>query len=310
VGEGGYQVGGFPWPFREWNDKFRDDTRAFWRKDPGKIPEMSERLLGSPVQFKHSHRPATSSVNFVAAHDGFTLWDTVSYNDKHNEANGEDNRDGHDNNLSDNMGVEGPTEDATVNAARERRARAMLASLLLSQGVPMLLAGDEMGQTQGGNNNAYAQDNEIAWIDWSAPREGLLSAVRDLAAFRAEARLARLRFGAPPGEGVGDGPIARWLHPEGRDMTEEDWHDDGLRLFGADLSLPGGPRLLILLNAGDAAEFALPEGAWRLRIDTARDRVACDEPAGPTAAVDWQSVQVFWFEEGPGADMAEGASPL
>jgi glycogen operon protein len=310
VGAGGYQVGGFPWPFREWNDKFRDDTRGFWRKDAGLIPGMSERLLGSPVQFKHSQRPATSSVNFVAAHDGFTLWDTVSFNDKHNEANGEGNRDGHNNNISDNMGVEGPSEDPRILGSRERRVRAMLATLLLSQGVPMMLAGDEMGQSQDGNNNAYAQDNELAWIDWSAPREGLLSAVRDLAAFRKEARLARLRFAEAPGEGVGDGPVARWLHPEGREMGDGDWKDAGLRVFGVDLRLPGGPRLLILLNAGDAADFALPEGTWRLRIDTARDRVACDEPAEPTTALDWQSVQVFWCEEEAGDAMAEGASPL
>jgi isoamylase len=310
VGEGGYQVGGFPWPFREWNDKFRDDTRSFWRKD-GRIPEMSERLLGSPVQFNHSHRPASSSVNFVAAHDGFTLWDTVSFNDKHNEANGEGNRDGHNNNVSDNMGVEGPSEDPRVVDSRERRVRAMLATLLLSQGVPMMLAGDEMGKSQGGNNNAYAQDNEIAWIDWESPREGLLSAVHDLAAFRKEARLARLRFASGPEEdGLGDGPVARWLHPEGREMAEGDWNDAGLRLFGVDLSLPGGPRLLILLNAGDAAEFTLPRGPWHLRLDTARDRVACDEPAEATTQVDWQSVQVFWCEEEAGDDMAEGASLL
>ncbi|WP_210528377.1 glycogen debranching protein GlgX [Rubellimicrobium arenae] len=299
VGEGGYQVGGFPWPFREWNDKFRDDTRGFWRKDQGLVPAMSERLMGSPVQFRHSHRPATSSVNFLAAHDGFTLWDTVSYNDKHNEANGEDNRDGHNNNLSDNMGIEGPTEDERVNESRERRARAMLATLLLSQGVPMLLAGDEMGQSQDGNNNAYAQDNEITWIDWSQPRQGLLSAVRDLAAFRHEARLARLRFASPLGEGVGDGPVARWLHPEGREMSDADWHDAGLPLFGVDLFLPGGPRLLILLNAGDEAVFTMPEGSWRLRIDTARETVACDEEAGAETTIDWQSVQVFWCMDAP-----------
>ncbi|TNC48744.1 glycogen debranching protein GlgX [Rubellimicrobium rubrum] len=307
VGEGGYQVGGFPWPFREWNDKFRDDTRGFWRKDQGLVPAMSERLLGSPVQFHHSHRPATSSVNFVAAHDGFTLWDTVSFNDKHNEANGEDNRDGHSNNLSDNMGVEGPSDDPRILGSRERRARAMLATLLLSQGVPMMLAGDELGQTQGGNNNAYAQDNETAWIDWSAPREGLLSAVHDLAAFRREARLTRLRFAEPPGQGVGDGPVTRWLHPEGREMTDDDWHDEGLRCFGADLSLPGGPRLLILLNAGDAAVFTLPEGTWHLRLDTARKRVACKELAGAEVQVDWQSVQVLWNTETSGLPKGEGA---
>jgi glycogen operon protein len=269
---------------------------------------MSERLLGSPVQFNHSHRPATSSVNFLAAHDGFTLWDTVSYNDKHNEANGEGNRDGHNNNLSDNMGVEGPTEDPRVDAARERRVRGMLATLLLSQGVPMLLAGDEMGQSQGGNNNAYAQDNETAWIDWSAPREGLVEAVRDLAAFRRETRLSRLRFATAPGDREDDGPIVRWLHPAGREMTPEDWQDAGLRVFGADLTYPAGPRLLVLQNAGDEAEFALPEGGWRLRIDTARESVACDEPAEADSLVGWQSVQILSFEGGADKAMAEGAS--
>ena len=129
VGEGGYRVGGFPWPFREWNDKFRDDVRGFWRRDPGKLGALSERLMGSPVQFDHSHRPATSSVNFIAAHDGFTLWDTVSYNDKHNEANGEEGRDGHGNNLSDNMGQEGPSADPGIEAARVRRVKGLLATL-------------------------------------------------------------------------------------------------------------------------------------------------------------------------------------
>jgi isoamylase len=300
VGEGGYQVGGFPWPFREWNDKFRDDARAFWRKDAGLLGAMSERLLGSPVQFNHSHRPATSSVNFLAAHDGFTLWDTLSYNDKHNEANGEDNRDGHSHNLSDNMGIEGATGDEGVNASRERRARAMLATLFLSQGVPMLLAGDEMGQTQDGNNNAYCQDNEIAWIDWSAPRESLLACVRALTALRAEAGLAQGRFAQ--GEG-GDprAPVARWLHPAGRAMEEGDWGDEGLRLFGLDLTLPeGGGRALILLNAGDDGAFALPEGRWRRRLDTAREEPACDEEAAGEVPVGWQSVQVY-LEGWPGS---------
>ncbi|MEO5619565.1 MAG: glycogen debranching protein GlgX, partial [Cypionkella sp.] len=142
IGEGGYQVGGFPWPFREWNDKARDDMRGFWRRDAGLLGHMSQRLLGSPTQFHHSRRPATSSVNFLAAHDGFTLWDCLSYGDKHNEANGEDNSDGHDHNLSDNMGAEGPTEDGGIDHGRLRRAKAMLAGLLVAQGVPMILAGD------------------------------------------------------------------------------------------------------------------------------------------------------------------------
>jgi glycogen operon protein len=157
----------------------------------------------------------------------------------------------------------------------------------------MLLAGDEMGQTQDGNNNAYAQDNETAWIAWDAPREGLVNAVRALQAFRHEVDLARLRWAAPEGETEGDGPAAAWLHPEGRAMAAEDWADGDLRCLGADLSLPGGPRLLIVLNAGDDAAFALPDGAWRLRLDTARARVACDEPATGSAALGWQSVQVL-----------------
>jgi glycogen operon protein len=260
---------------------------------------MAERILGSPVQFNHSHRPATSSVNFVAAHDGFTLWDAVSFNNKHNEANREDNRDGHNNNLSDNMGVEGPTDDPRVVESRERRVKAMLATLLLAQGVPMLLAGDEMGQTQGGNNNAYCQDNETAWIDWSRPRAALLGAVRDLVALRREAGLARLRFAAAAGEEEGDGPIAAWLHPEGRAMEEGDWADGGLKLFGCDLRLPGGPRLLLVLNAGDDASFHLPEGAWRLRIDTAEAEVARDEVAAGEVRVGWQAVQAYLAEWSP-----------
>jgi isoamylase len=309
VGEGGYQVGGFPWPFREWNDKFRDDVRAFWRKDGGLVPAMAERLVGSPVQFNHSHRPATSSVNFVAAHDGFTLWDAVSYNDKHNEANGEGNRDGHNNNLSDNMGVEGPSDDPRVVESRERRVKAMLATLFLSQGVPMMLAGDELGQTQGGNNNAYAQDNETAWIDWERPRAALVGAVRDLAAFRRETQLARLRFAAAEGQALGDGPVARWWDAEGNEMNGGDWHDVGLKLFGADLALPGGPRLLVVLNAGDDAAFRLPKGSWRLRLDTARADVACDEAAGGEVRLGWQSVQVFVAVDAPGPVLAarEGA---
>ncbi|WP_145103894.1 glycogen debranching protein GlgX [Cereibacter sediminicola] len=294
IGEGGYQVGGFPWPFREWNDKARDDLRAFWRRDPGLTGDVSQRLLGSPVQFSHSHRPATSSINFIAAHDGFTAWDLVSYDEKHNEANGEDNRDGHSHNLSHNLGVEGPTDDPGILEARLRRVKAMLATLFVSQGVPMILAGDEFGQSQQGNNNAYCQDNEIAWLDWQAAREDLIQAVSDLAAFRrAEGGLARARFAVGPDAVQHDTPVASWLHPAGRDMEEGDWNDGDLRLFGLRLDLPKGRDLLILLNAGDDGEFALPEGEWRLKIDTARETIACDEPAEGTLAVGWQSVMVL-----------------
>ncbi|WP_411840289.1 glycogen debranching protein GlgX [Paracoccus sp. ME4] len=285
IGEGGYQVGGYRWPFREWNDKFRDDTRGFWRRDPGLLGAMAERLSGSPVQFDHSNRPATSSVNFVAAHDGFSLWDTVSFAEKHNDANGEDGRDGHDHNISDNLGAEGPTDDAGILTARVRRVRAMLATVLLSQGVPMILAGDELGNSQDGNNNAYCQDNPISWLDWTAARPEIRDAVAALAAFRKEFGLARSRFA-----GADAGPEIAWLHPRGGAMEEGDWSDAELRILGQQLTGDDGPDVLIVLNAGDAGEFALPEGDWHLRIDTARDRVECDETVSGVLPLDWQSV--------------------
>ncbi|MGR3199993.1 MAG: glycogen debranching protein GlgX, partial [Paracoccus sp. (in: a-proteobacteria)] len=290
VGDGGYQVGGYRWPFREWNDKFRDDTRAFWRRDSGMLGPISERLYGSPVQFNHSERPATSSVNFVAAHDGFTLWDTVSYNDKHNEANGEDNRDGHGHNLSDNMGVEGPSDDETVDTARLRRVRAMLATVFLSQGVPMILAGDELGHSQGGNNNAYCQDNEIAWLDWDAGRADVRDAVQALAAFRAEIGLSHSRFAAGPEDAQPGQPISRWLHPRGEDMAEGDWSDGEQRCLGLMLESDDMPRVLIIVNAGDDIDFTLPDGKWQRRIDTAETVVAYDDPVEGTLPLAWQSV--------------------
>ena len=287
IGAGGYQVGGFPFPFREWNDKARDDMRAFWRRDPGLRGEIAQRLLGSPVQFDHSQRPATSSINFLAAHDGFTLRDVVSYDGKHNDANGEDNRDGHDNNLSHNLGAEGPTEDAGILEARHRRSKAMLATLLLSQGVPMLLAGDEFGQTQGGNNNTYAQDSEIAWLHWDAADQRLVDAVAALMAFRREVGLAESRFARGPGEG--EGPEVSWHGPQGP-MDEAGWEGEGplgLRYHRAD------GDLLIVLNPGDEAEFALPEGAWRKRIDSACDPVVRDMVEDGDVSLGWQSVAVW-----------------
>ena len=287
IGEGGYQVGGFPFPFREWNDKARDDMRAFWRRDPGLKGELAQRLLGSPVQFDHSQRPATSSINFLAAHDGFTLRDVVSYDGKHNEANGEDNRDGHDNNLSHNLGAEGPTEDAGILEARHRRSKAMLATLLLSQGVPMLLAGDEFGQSQGGNNNTYAQDSEIAWLHWDAADDWLIAAVAALQDFRREVLLADARFARAVGES--DGPEVSWWTAEGP-MDEADWDSSGpmgLRYHR------GEGDLLIVLNPGDAVGFSLPEGRWRRRLDTSCDPVACDTVESGEVSLDWQSVAVW-----------------
>ncbi len=246
--------------------------------------------MGSPVQFDHSHRPATSSVNFIAAHDGFTLWDTVSYNDKHNEANGEEGRDGHGNNLSDNMGQEGPSEDPGIEAARVRRVKGLLATLFVSHGVPMLLAGDEMGQTQGGNNNAYCQDNETTWIDWEAAKPELVGTVSALTALRREWRghLAPYGFWPRP-----EATESVWLHPEGRQMTEEDWGDAGLYAFGLRHHQEDCPDLLILINGGEACSFALPEGDWELILDTARAKVSCAEAPGASFTVEAQAVAAF-----------------
>ena len=292
IGDGGYQVGGFPWPFREWNDKARDDLRGFWRRDQGLLPRIAERLAGSPVQFDHSHRAATSSINFISAHDGFTLWDTLSYDQKHNEANGEDGRDGHDNNLSHNLGAEGPTDDPQINEARMRRAKGMLATLLMAQGVPMLLAGDEMGQTQDGNNNAYCQDNETTWIDWDNGNEELIEAVAAMASLRhALERMITPKFVRADADGMVHG--ASWYHPDGRRMSEDDWADEGLMCMAKHLDINEANPILIVLNAGDDCAFQLPEGEWTLRLDTARDVVACDEVVSDKIMMGWQSVQVL-----------------
>jgi isoamylase len=287
IGEGGYQVGGFPFPFREWNDKARDDMRAFWRRDPGLKGDLAQRLLGSPVQFDHSQRPATSSINFLAAHDGFTLRDLVSYDGKHNEANGEDNRDGHDHNLSHNLGVEGPTDDPGVLEARHRRSKAMLATLLLSQGVPMILAGDEFGQSQGGNNNTYAQDNETAWLDWDKADDRLIDTVAALSDLRQELALADGRFAR---DEEGEGPTVSWWQATGR-MADDDWADEGP--LGLCYHREDGADVLIVLNPGDDADFALPEGQWQRRIDTARDPVTCDTRDEGQVSLGWQSVVVW-----------------
>ena len=304
IGEGGYQVGAYPWPFREWNDKFRDDSRRFWRRDPGMVAALAERLSGSPVQFDHSHRPATSSVNFLAAHDGFTLWDTVSWNDRHNEANGEEGRDGHANNLSDNMGAEGPTEDPAILGARRRRLAAMLGQLFVSQGVPMIRAGDELGQSQQGNNNAYCQDNAISWLDWQRPNADLRGLLARLTALRRDTALSQPRFAVDPAaeeaaRGPEDPPTVTWLHPRGGPMGEGDWADPGLAIIGMLRRVAGGQAVLAILNAGDDGAFALPEGGWRAVFDsTAADGAPASgsDPDGPpqdAVPVPGQAVLVF-----------------
>ncbi|MDR7483130.1 MAG: glycogen debranching protein GlgX [Armatimonadota bacterium] len=278
VGEGGYQVGNFPWLWTEWNGRYRDAVRRFWRGDPGTTGEFAARVAGSADLYARTGRRPYASINFVTAHDGFTLEDLVSYERKHNEANLEDNRDGTDANYSLNCGEEGPTTSAPVLACREGLKRSLVATLFLSLGVPMLLGGDELSRTQRGNNNAYCQDNELTWYHWAPDdrQRAFLEFVRRMIAFRkAHPSLRRRTFltGAPTAEGFRD---VVWLHPEGREMTQEDWTGPrsqalGMLLHGgliADTDARGrrvtDETLLVLFNAGRARQFVLPEppGAW------------------------------------------------
>jgi glycogen operon protein len=226
IGAGGYQVGNFPVLWCEWNGKYRDATRAYWRSQNATLGEFAARLTGSADLYQDDGRKPSASVNFITAHDGFTLRDLVSYNDKHNEANGEENRDGDDNNLSCDMGAEGPTDDPAINAMRARQQRNFLTTLFLSQGVPMLVGGDEIGRTQGGNNNAYCQDNEVSWFDWKHADLKLFEFTRQLIALRkAHPALRRRRWfrGTPPVPGL-PADIA-WFRPDGPEMTEHDWSE-------------------------------------------------------------------------------------
>ena len=284
LGAGGYQLGAYPAPFAEWNDKFRDDTRQFWRGGAGMVKGLAARLSGSSQFFDHDGRAPTASVNFLTAHDGFTLMDTVSYNDKHNGANGEDNRDGHSNNHSDNMGVEGATDDAAINAARVRRRRNMIATLMFSQGTPMLLAGDELGNSQGGNNNAYCQDNEIGWVDWQGADRDFLKFCQKAIAFRkAHPILRQNRFLHSQARLVDGAPDLFWRTSEGSAMQQSDWDDPDLKILVAEMrTASGSPEyveregaLVVVLNVGDACEVTLPSPAdgmiWERHFDTAQD---------------------------------------
>ena len=225
VGEGGYQVGNFPTIWKEWNGKYRDTVRDFWRGEPATLGEFASRLTGSSDLYASNGRRPTASINFVTAHDGFTLNDLVSYNEKHNSANGEDNRDGESHNRSWNCGVEGPTEDPDIINLRQQQRRNFLTTLILSQGTPMIAHGDEIGRTQQGNNNVYCQDNELSWMDWENADSDLMEFTRYLLKLRRDHPVFRRRrflAGGPLGEDVADRDIA-WLTPEARVMTEEDW---------------------------------------------------------------------------------------
>jgi glycogen operon protein len=279
VGWGGYQLGRFPAGWAEWNDRYRDTVRSFWRRDAGRVGELAERFAGSSDLFRHNGRKPTANINFVTAHDGFTLHDLVSYNERHNEANLEHNADGTGNNLSWNCGIEGPTEDAAVCALRKRQMRNLLATLVLSQGVPMLQAGDEFARTQHGNNNAYCQDNEMSWIDWRLCRanQDLVQFVRLLTTVRrqhAEFRRETFLKGTASRTGVKD---VSWLHARGGEMTQNDWQDGNVRTLGILFGNRHNTahRLLFLLNAGDeSAEFSVPavppRAPWSCRFDTGR----------------------------------------
>ena len=239
LGSGGYQVGNFPVGWAEWNDKYRDTMRAYWKGEGGIIGDFAQRFTGSSDLYNRSSRRPYASINFVAAHDGFTLADVVSYNDKHNEANGEDNRDGHGHNLSWNCGAEGPTDDPEVLALRARQQRNFIATLLLSQGVPMLLAGDEIGRSQGGNNNAYCQDGPLSWVDWQLDdgQRALLAFSQRMVAVRRAHPVFRRRdfFQGRPLIGTGIRDIV-WLRPDGSEMTEQEWQHDHARGLGVLLS--------------------------------------------------------------------------
>jgi isoamylase len=284
-GPGGYQVGAFPPGWAEWNDKFRDTVRDFWR---GEAPAsaMTERMCASGDVYNHQGRRPWASVNFVTAHDGFTLNDVASYNEKHNEANGEDNKDGNSDNRSWNCGAEGPTDDPAVYELRERQIRNMLSTLLLSQGTPMILAGDEFGRTQNGNNNAYCQDNEISWLNWDIKEKGqsLTRFTRKLIELRHKYPILR-RDRFLTGEYVEELGVkdVTWINANGKEMEEEHWGDTGMRCFGmlldgraqtSGIRQPGHQAtLLIAINVhSDLVNFVLPECvggcAWTVLIDT------------------------------------------
>jgi isoamylase len=315
IGEGGYQVGNFPALWSEWNGKYRDTVRDFWRGEPATLGEFASRLTGSSDLYQGGSRYPTASVNFVTAHDGFTLRDLVSYNEKHNEANGEDNQDGTDDNRSWNCGVEGDTDDPEVLALRARQQRNFLATLFLSQGVTMLLAGDEAGRTQRGNNNAYCQDNEISWHDWDHVDERLLDFARQLIALRREHPVLRRRrwFQGRPIRGTVD---LGWCKPDGTEMGDEDWDSGLVNSVGVFLNGEAitdrdrrGQRVtddsfLLLFNAHSGPiDWSLPKQwgkRWEAVFDTSvRDRKGESFDGGVTISMAGHSLVVFRRSDEP-----------
>ena len=328
IGPGGYQVGNFPPQWSEWNGKYRDTVRDFWRGEPQALGEFASRLTGSADLYEHSGRRPVASVNFITAHDGFTLRDLVSYAEKHNEANGEDNNDGESHNRSDNLGVEGHTDDPEVNRRRAMRQRNMLATLLLSQGVPMISHGDELGRTQDGNNNGYAQDNEITWIDWEAadlPLIEFTAALTRLRALHPTFRRSRF-FDGKPVRTEDDSPVPdiEWLRPDGRTMQPEDWESGfglsiGMFLNGHGIrekDRRGQPvsdlNFLVYFNSGgDAVDVVLPDArhgaTWEAVVDTAGELTHAD-PLSAAAGLQLAGGSILVLREADGAEEVTDAS--
>ncbi|KQM78447.1 glycogen debranching protein [Pedobacter sp. Leaf216] len=315
VGEGGYQVGKFPPGWAEWNGKYRDTMRRFWKGDEGMVGAFAERFMGSPDLYMQEYRRPTASINFITAHDGFTLNDLVSYNEKHNEANGEDNQDGEQHNHSWNCGAEGATADVQINYLRDKQKRNFLATLLLSQGVPMITAGDEMGKTQKGNNNAYCQDNEISWLNWANMDEELVAFTRKLIALRIQHPSLRRREWIVGDRIDSDGLLdVAWFAGNGKFMDEQKWNDEHQKCLGIFLHGEGiqgtdehgnevsDYHFLLIFNAGFAtSEFKLPESrfskSWELVVSTGdtktlKPRYAAEE----TVPVEENSILIFRAE--------------
>jgi glycogen operon protein len=340
IGEGGYQVGNFPIGWAEWNGKYRDAVRAYWKGEGGLIGEMAYRLTGSSDLYEHNGRRPYASVNFVTCHDGFTLQDVVSYNDKHNEANLEENRDGTNDNRSWNCGAEGPTYDPQILALRAQQKRNFLATLFLSQGVPMLLAGDEIGHTQNGNNNTYCQDSELTWLNWDLSREDqrFVDFTSCLIEIRKQHRLFRRRhfFQGRSIRGLKD---IIWLTPDGHEMTDEEWNQSFARCLGVFLAGEGieeydergriitdGDGIILFNSHHESIPFKIPEvgepDGWRMLLDTSVDQINGGEGrhwrAGEVFDLKARSLALLYrdrkraplYSEGPAADCkAPAAAP-
>ena len=318
LGEGGYQVGNFPVGWMEWNGKYRDAVRRFWRGDDGVASELATRFCGSSDLYEQSGRRPYASVNFITSHDGFTLHDLVSYNQKHNEANGEDNRDGESNNLSWNCGVEGPTDDPQVLALRRQQQRNLMTTLLLSQGVPMLRAGDELSHSQHGNNNAYCQDNELSWLNWELDDEQ--QAFLDFVCLLIQLKLDQPVLHRPkffqgrPIRGLEVKDIC-WLEPCGDEMSDASWNSSSIRRLGVHLSgdvlvdvdergerLRGDSFVLLLNSGSEPIDFKLPDCGpdqpWELVFDTRESRpLRAPFPSGSSYPLRARSIAVLRREK-------------